>query len=80
MGAFNKHMEDNLRNSKMKERMQNKLADNKASIDVNKVTNNITSNGINSEGMEQFIFSSGDPSEKSTKTSKKKNKYKRKKK
>ena len=77
MGAFNKHMEDNLKNAKMKERMQSKLASNKANKES---LSNIKSFGVNKEGLEEFIFSTGEQIEKSYKSSKKKHKPRGKKK
>ena len=76
MGAFGKQMEQNLRSAKMKERMRSKLAENnekQAEKQAEKVLDNlITPKGINIEGMEEFIFSTGEGAEKSAKKKKKK--------
>ena len=80
MGALNKQMEQNLRTARMKERMQSKLAENKASSDITKVSSNIKATGVNKDGMEEFVFSTGETIEKSVKPVKKKNKPKGKKK
>ena len=80
MSALNKQMEQNLRSARMKERMQTKLAENKASSNIPKVSSNIKATGVNKDGMEEFVFSTGETIEKSIKPVKKKNKPKGKKK
>ena len=80
MGALNKQMEQNLRTARMKERMQTKLAENNAASSIPKVSSNIKSKGINKDGMEEFVFSTGETIEKSVKNLKKKSKPRGKKK
>ena len=72
MNAFGAQMEKNLRSAKMKERMQSKLAKNNEKLAENLVSSLITPKGTNIEGMEEFIFSVGDATEKSAKKKKKK--------
>jgi len=73
MNAFSKQMEQNLRSAKMKERMRSKLAEKNEKQAAEKLVNSlITPKGTNIEGMEEFLFSVGDATEKTAKKKKKK--------
>ena len=79
MNAFNRQMQQNLRGAKMRDRMRNKL-DQKNQTLENPVLENpvpegtITSKGTNQLGMEELLYSLGEPIEKSTSDNKKKKK------
>ena len=74
MGAFNKKMEDNLKNAKAKDRMRAKLEKRKqdANLEPGKINTNL--------GMQEFKYSSGETVEKSESISKPKAHRKKKKK
>ena len=80
MGAFGKQMEQNLRSAKMKERMRSRLADKQSdSLIADKLIQKklvhdslIKPKGTTVEGMEEFVFSTGEVTEKSSKKKKKK--------
>lgn len=59
MGAFQKHMEQNLKSARMKERMRAKMEQNQ-NTDVK-----IKSNGINTDGLEELIYTSNENIERS---------------
>ena len=75
MNAFNRQMQQNMRVAKMKERMRTKLEKNKTS-ETSQNESSIISKGINSDGLEELIFSSGDVCEKSERTGNNKKKKK----
>ena len=93
MNAFNRNMQQNLRAAKMRDRMRTKLEERAAtrSSEESKEESDksiksnldrvgaISSKGINSEGIEEFVFSTGEQVEKSTPALKKKKKRKGKK-
>ena len=82
MNAFNKHMQQNLRAAKMRDRMRSKLQD-KEKTEGDEVSDNKTENledinnrkellkslGLNVEGMEELIYSTGEKAEKSSRPS-----------
>ena len=82
MNAFSKHMEQNMRTAKMKDRMRSKLEANmknataKDSEQKATATTNMSDllNELNLENMKEFNFSTGDNVEKSKKPSNKKKK------
>ena len=96
MNAFNRHMQQNLRAAKMRDRMRSKLdksAKNSGPVDGAiaadgpaaelaelEKNENISSLGINQKGIEEFIFSTGEPVERTAAPKKKKKKIKGKKK
>jgi hypothetical protein len=81
MNAFNRNMQQNLRAAKTRDRMRSKLEERTA---TDKTENNsseqsnienvgaISSKGVNQEGIEEFVFSTGEPAEKSLAVQKKK--------
>ena len=83
MNAFNRNMQQNLRAAKTRDRMRSKLEERTA---TDKTENNsseqsnienvgaISSKGVNQEGIEEFVFSTGEPAEKSLAVQKKKKK------
>ena len=87
MNAFNQNMQQNLRAAKMRDRMRSKL-ESKTTESKNTESSTITqpseldqvgaisSKGINQEGVEEFIFSTGETVEKSAVVQKKKKKKK----
>ena len=79
MNAFNRSMQQNMKAAKTKERMRSKLEkstnDKASNNDVTNDTNSlISSKGVNSAGIEEFVFSTGEPVEKSVATPRKKKK------
>ena len=99
MNAFNKHMQQNLRAARMRDRMRSKLQDrendNKESDNSEVSSSNKTGNlenidreeliksfGLNLEGMEELVYSTGETVQKSSRpsTNRKKKKGHRKKK
>lgn len=79
MGAFNRQMQQNLKNAKMRDRMRSKLEQKKVNTeaekpDVTEEVGKLTSKGMNQLGMEELVYSLGEPVEKSTSANKKKKK------
>jgi len=75
MGAFQSHMQQNLKMSKQRERMLKKLQDKKEAM-----TNNDNTQTISQTGEHEFVFRTGEKPEKSTRKPKTSNKKKNKKK
>lgn len=91
LNAFNKQMEQNMKMAKMRERMKNRLEKNGQQInnellpdnnDIEKRNEMIRSLGLNVDGLEELIYSTGDKVEKSDRplTNRKKKKPNKKKK
>ena len=82
MGALNRHMENNLKAAKMKDRMRNKLEKRqKEKSETNEEKKEesgatIKPKGINDFGMEELIYSLGEPVEKTTPSKKPRKKKK----
>ena len=78
MGSLQKHMEQNLRNAKMKERMRTKLQKKENNDDLPVASriadNKILSNGLNLDSLEQLVYTSPQEVEGSAKKPNKKKK------
>jgi len=81
MNAFNSHMQQNLRAAKTRDRMRSKINEkNNNQENTQDEKTIITSKGLNSEGMEELIFSTGETVKKTNAQKRKKKKVKGKKK
>lgn len=80
MNAFTRHMQQNVKAAKTRDRMRSKL--NERNMEQNKQIDGatLTSYGINKDGMKEVVFSTGDNVEKTAAPKKKKKKPKGKKK
>ncbi len=83
MNAFNQNMQQNLRAAKMRDRMRTKLEERTASDNSAAQSSQldqigaISSKGLNQDGVEEFVFSTGEEVEKSAAVQKKKKKKKK---